>query len=331
MQTKTVFNYLDNDYIMKGVADWLYKEDSGLLSAMPVKEVSGNGVKYNVLTTDASAAWTDTGDVIPEETALFEQRSAAIYRLIGDADVDKYHIQTNSIQNPEMVEIKNKTRGMLRQWHAAMLYGPTTTTSSSKQPKGLLRLLAELESESTTDLDGAAGQNTQVIAQEASSSVMTIAGLERMMDAIKFGCDGLIMSRVARRYLNSLSLAAGISVSMAQNEYGRNLDVFNGAKIYINDHMDNNILDGSSNVLTIASHNRAATWASTVDNTIIIGVNLGQDGVCQIQSGGFTHEPRFTVPNKDAWRHRFKWYTGFACYNKFALAALINVSTATAT
>lgn len=329
MLSKTVYQYLDTDLVMKGVYDFLYKIDSGIAAAMPVMEVKGNGVKYNVETTDPTAAWLDVGDVIPEDTGLFTQRSAAIYQFIGDADVDKFVIATNATQNPEMVEIKRKTRGMLRMWHAAMLYGQTTTGTSTKQPKGLLRLLAELESEAITDLDGVA--NTQVVANHATSGALTLANLERVMDQVKLGCDALIMSRQTRRKINSLARASGILMATEKDEFNHNIGVYNGAKIFINDHMDNNIqdADGGDYILTIASHARATTWASGHDNTIILAMHLSEDGVCCIQApGGALHKEKpFTVQNKNAWRHRFISYSGFACYNKFALAGLINIAT----
>ena len=327
MLSKTVYQYLDKDYIMKGVYDWLYKEDSGIMAAMPVVTVQGNGVKYNVETTDPTGAWVDVGDVIPEDAGAFSQRSAAIYQLIGDVDVDKSVIDANSTQNPEMVEIKRKTRGMLRTWHKGMIYGQTTAASSSKQPKGLLRLLAEIESESTTDLDGV--NNTQVIANHATSTDLSLANLERLMDAVKLGTNGLIMSRVSRRKINALARAAGTPTQQEKDEFNHNIEVYNGAKIYINDHMDNNFADGSSSVLTIASHDRSTTYTSGADNTIILAMHMAEDGVCCIQTpnGAFHKEAPFTVPNKNAWRHRFVTYTGFACYNKFALAGLINVYT----
>lgn len=331
MLSKAVYQQLDKDYVMKDVYDWLFEEDSGILSAMPSVTVQGNGIKYNVETTDPIGAWVDTGDVIPENAGTFTQRSAALYQLIGDIDVDKFVIATNSTQNPELVEIKRKTRALMRQWQEALIWGQTTTSTSTKQPKGLVRLLVELESESTTDLDGVV--NTQVVANHATSGALTLANVERVMDQVKLGCNAMIMSRIARRNINTLARSAGILMMTEKDAYNHNIEVYNGAKIYINDHMDNNVLDGSSSVVTIASHAHATTWASGYDNTIILAMRLAEDGVCQILApGGSLHKEKpFTAPNKNAWRHRFVAYPGFACYNKFALAGLTNVVTGAAT
>uniref|UniRef100_A0A6M3KKR0 Putative capsid protein n=1 Tax=viral metagenome TaxID=1070528 RepID=A0A6M3KKR0_9ZZZZ len=328
MLSKAVYQQLDTNYIMKDVYDWLYEEDSGILAAMPSVTVQGNGIKYNVETTDPLGAWVDTGDVIPENAGTFTQRSAAIYQLIGDIDVDKFVIATNSTQNPELVEIKRKTRALMRQWQEALIWGQTTTSSSTKQPKGLVRLLVELESEATVDLDGVV--NSQVIANHATSGTITLDNLERTMDQVKLGCNAIVLSRVARRAINTLCRAAGILFQSEKDAFNHNIESYNGAKFYLNDHMDNNIPDNNgSSVLTIASHAHATTWASDYDNTMVLCMRLAEDGVCQIMApGGSLHKEKpFTPDNKNAWRHRFIAYPGFACYNKFALAGLTGVVT----
>lgn len=331
MLSKTLYQYLGTDKIMKGVYDWLYKEDSGILGAMDIVKVADNGVKYNVESVDPTGSWIDVGDVVPEDTGTIVQRSAALYRFIGDADVDKMRIDMDATQSIEAVEIMRKTRGMLRSFHNAMIWGQTTTASGTKQPKGLARLCAELESEATVDLDGVA--NSQVIWQHATSSALTVAGLEQMMDAVKLGCNALIMSRAARRALSALVAAAGTPFVQEKDKYEHNIAVYNGAKIYINDHIKNNIqdADGGNYILTVGSYDQTTTWTSGYDNTIIIGAHLSPDGVCCIETPGghFQKEAPFTVPNKDAFRHRFKWYGGFACFNKYALSILINVATTT--
>lgn len=325
MQTKTVYEYLGNNVIIKGVYDWLYKEDSGLLAALPRKVVKDNGVKYNVDTTYPTATWTDVGDVIPENSGAFTQRSAALYRLIHDIDVDKSEIAQNATQDKEAVEIMRQMRGFMNSWQKNLIYGQTTTESSTKQSKGLIRLLAELESESTTDLDGAAlatsGNNTQFVTT-GDNTALSIAAIEVLADAVKLGVDAYVMTRKTRRYLNSLARASGILMQVEKDKWNHNLEYFNGAPIYINDWLGDNFPDASSAVLTTSTMSQAQAVAAGYDNSIIFALNMSDDGVHIIQTGDIEKEPKFTVQNKDAWRHRVKWYNGLACYNKFALAGL---------
>jgi len=326
MLTKTVYQYLGTDQIVAGVYDWLFKEDAGIMGKLPRKTVTDNGVKYNVETTYPLATWTDVNDVIPESAGTFTQRSAAIYNLIHDIDVDKSQIAKDATQNKEAVEIMRQMRGFLNQWQNTLVHGQTTTASSTKQAKGLYRLLAEIEGEDKDDLDGAAadttGNNSQVVLASATSGACTIALMEVLQDACKLGVDGYIMTRTARRYLNSLARASGYVYAPVTDEWNHQLHTFNGSPIYINDHLKNNVPDASSSVVTISTYNQATAITAALDNTVIFAFNASEDGLHIIQAGDIEKEPRFTVPNKDAWRHRVKWYNGLAVLNKYALAGL---------
>ncbi len=329
MQTLSDYQKTCSDKVVAGVFDWLFEEDSGLMAALPVRDDVGiNGEKYNVEIVYPTASWLAINDVIPEDTGSYVQRNAALYQLLGDADVSKFAIQTNTTQNQEALEITRKLRGFKSSWYDGMIYGQTTTSSGSKQPKGLLTLIAELESATTTDLDGAANQNSQVIANHATSGDLTLANLETAMDRVRLGCNALVMSRASRRKINALARAAGTPIGQDKDAFNHWIEVYNKAKIYIVDNVDNNIPDGAASILSIAAHNRSTTWASGYDNTVIFCLAMKDGGFSVIQNGGLTREPRFTAPNKDAWRYRFKWYCGFALFNKFAASVLINVVTA---
>jgi len=333
MLSKTVYAYLGADKVMQGVYDWLFEIDNGLMDALSgsVVTVEGNGVKYNVETADPVGSWIDVGDDIPEIQHNFEQRSAALYRFAGDAFVDKMRMAM--VPQTEASEIKSATRGLYRQWLYNVIYGQTTTTSSTKSIKGLFRLVQEIEAEAAVDLDGAAGQNSQVIANSATEGALTLSSLNRVMDQVKLGCNALIMSAQTARKVDSLTIAAGTPVVQTANAYNHLIKSYNGAKIYIVDALKNNLPDCASSVLTVSTYATATTYADTANNAIIFAAHIGDDGLCMIQppGGEFKKEPPFTSQKKDAWVHRFKVYTGLACYNKYGLAALVGITSDTET
>jgi len=326
MLTKTYYEYLGNNVIIAGVYDWLFKTDSGLMGIMPRKTVRDNGVKYNVESTLPNAGWYDVDDTITESAGVIAQRSAALYNLIQDIDVDKSQIAKDATQNKEKVEIMRQMRGFLAKWQEGFIFGQTSATGSTKQIKGLLKLLCEIESESTVDLDGAAlattGNNTQFICT-GDNTALTIAAIEILADACKLGVDAYVMTRKCRRYLNTLARASGILFQVEKDAWNHNIQKFNGAGIYISDYLTDNFADASSSVATIATMDIAKTVGAGYDNTIIFALNLSEgDGVHIIQTGDIEKEPRFQAPDKDAWRHRLKWYNGLAVYNKYAIAGL---------
>lgn len=326
MISKTLYQYLGTDQIMSGIYDWLMEIDNGLMADLgkSVKIVEGNGVKYNVETVDPVLSWLEVGDDVPEIQHTFAQRSAALYRFAGDAFVDK--MRQAMIPSTEATEIKSATRALYRQWLQDVIYGETTVLSSTKQIKGLFRLLAEIETESTTDLD--APNNSQVVANSATEAALTLDNLNRLMDRVKIGCNALIMSAQTKRKVESLANAAGTPTPQTTDNYHHKFKEYEGAKIYVVDALKNNLPDCAASILTIATYDRATTYADAANNAIIFAAHIGDDGLTMIEppGGHFQKEPPFTGQKKDAWVHRFKAYTGLACFNKFALAALIGIT-----
>lgn len=324
MLTLVDYRERDTDKIMRGVYDWMFTVNP-LMHRMPVVTVKGNGVKYNVKTTRSSNQWTQPGDTIQESTGTSTQRSAAIYTLIGDADTDKSQIAANSTQNPRLLTIKDKVDDMNYDWQMGLVWGQESASSVTNQPKGLFALVREVEAEGTTDLD--APNNSQVVAGHGTSSALTIDMMDELADQMKMGITCYLMNRRMRRKLTSLARAAGNNLVHDNDELGHPVAMFGGIPIYVmeDDVLEDALPDSSSSVLDLSSYTIGTTRAAGNDNSAIFALRLAEDGFCLIQTAPFTHEDIGTVQNKDAYRDRFKWYHGFALYNKYGMACMTGV------
>ncbi len=336
MQTLTQYEYLDRDMIMKGVANWIVKE-SPILGILPQKSIQGNSFKYNVSLTLPTTNWLTVGDQIVENTGTFEQRSTDIYTLIQDALTDKSAIALNSTQNPEAIDAELAAQALAHEWEDTFIHGQTTTSSTTKQFKGLMRILAEFESATTTDLDGATdpgtGNNTQVIAVNATSGALTMVYMDALIDQIKPGRpDLLLMSRRTRRKLNALQRASGATTGTGgvlmrdKSDFGAFMDTYDGIPIHVSDFQLDNLPDGSSSGVTISTYDKSVTRASSFDNTIIWAMQFGDRKVQGLNAGQMTHERETFVEDYNAIKNRYIWYTGLMCASKFSLAALVNVN-----
>ncbi|MFA4917468.1 MAG: major capsid protein [Syntrophales bacterium] len=325
MLSKTQSDYLKSDLVLSGVWDTIVKE-SALTKALPFKAVNNDIIKYNLELTMPTVSWLQPKDQITENTGTVEQRTTNIYTLIGDADTDKSMIAMNPLQNPETVDIEAKAKAMAHAFEKAFIYGQTSTASSTKEFKGLMRILAELESSTTTDLD--AINNSQVIAAGATSAVLTMAMMDELRDAIKPGKpDAYLMSRRMSRWLTGLARASGSSGLMLVDSklFGMAMPSYGGVPIYESDWIPDNLPDASSSVLTISTYNQATTRASTLDNSIIFAMKISEEDVTGLQAGNMKHERETFVEDYNAIRNRFSWNVSAMCKKKFSLAALINV------
>ena len=326
MESLTQYEYLDRDSILKGVCEWIVKE-SPILQKLPFQTISGNAYKYNVELTLPTSNWMDFDQQVVTTAGTIAQRTTDIYMLLQDSNTPKASIQTNSTQDPELRDIEMAAKSMAHAFENAFIRGQTSTLSTTKQFKGLMRMLAELETAATTDLDGI--NNSQVVVNHATSAVLTMAAIDQLVDAIKPGKpDILLTSRRIHRKITALQRATGSGMQMTEpNEFGQRMNLFNGIPLIPSDFMPENLPDASGSVLTISTWNPDTTYADGANNGVIFAMQFGEDKVCGLNSGEMTHERETFVEDYHAIKNRFVWLCGAACFKKYSLAALVNIDT----
>jgi hypothetical protein len=324
MLTLSDYQKLDTDKVAQSIYSWIFQTDNGFLSKLAVNTVKGNGIKYNVKTARAGVSFQDPMDDIPETTPSFTQRSAALYVAIKDCLLSKYAQATNSTQDPSELQMKSDIEDFTAAINEKLILGQTSIMGSSKQPKGMLRLLAEMESEATVDLD--ALNNSQVIANSATSGALTLDKLDELIDACERP-NFLMMGKRSRRKLNALARASGSTLRVEQDGFGRFIQLYADLPIYINTNIPDNLPDSAASVLAIATYDPSTARAAGNDNSpIFCGRVSDEGGFCINQAIPITQEMVGTSQKKDAEIRRVKWYHGWAAYDKFSLAVLTGVN-----
>ena len=326
MLSTTLQEYLDRDTIMSGVVDWLVKE-SPLTGVLPHMKIQGNAYKYNVSLTLPTASWVKRGQQLSESTGTFEQRSTDIYTLVQTGYTSQEAIDLNVTQDPEAVDVKLAAQAMAHEFEKTLIIGRTSVDSTTNQFKGLLKIVAELESATTTDLD--AINNDQIIAGTTSTGALTMAKMDELVDQIKPGKpDFLLMSRKMRRKLTALQRASGSGVSMIDSKlFGLVMSSYDEIPIYVSDWVLNNYIEGSSSVQTIVDYDfDAAAVAGTNENSVIFAMQIGEDKVSALHSGEMKHQREEFVEDYFAVANRFSWYCGLACFQKYSLACMTGVN-----
>jgi hypothetical protein len=294
---------LSNDMLLQGVVETIIK-DSPVLQRMPFIEIVGNGLTYNQEKTLPSIDFYDVGDEWAESTPTFEQITANLKIMGGDADVDNFLKSTRSnIQDLEAAVIELKAKALRDKFEEIFIYGDSQT--NAKEFDGL-RLLIDTES---------AGD--QVISMGGTGATLTLAKLDELVDAVKGGKpDMLLMSRRSRRKINALVRAAGGMTETDRDKWGNFVQLWDGVPIGVNDW----ILDTH----TLVSGLETATTGSTCST--IYAVQFGEGALCGLTSPGHLQaEPVGPLENKDASRTRVKWYVSLALFSAVKAAALIGV------
>jgi len=294
---------LSNDILLQGVVETIVK-DSPTLQQLPFIEIVGNGLTYNQEKTLPTIDFYDVGDTWAESTPTFEQKTANLKIMGGDADVDNFLKATRSnIQDLEAAVIELKTKALRRKFEETFIYGDSVT--NTKQFDGLRKLI-----DTTTASD-------QVIAMGATGATLTLAKLDELIDTVRGGKpDMLLMSRRSRRKINALVRASGGMMETDRDKWGNFIQLWDGIPIGVSDWiLDTHVLTGG-------------VETATTDGTCstIYATQFGEGGLCGLTSPGHLQvEPIGSLETKDASRTRIKWYVSLALFSTIKAAVLIGV------
>jgi hypothetical protein len=294
---------LSNDMLLQGVVETIIK-DSPVLRELPFVEIVGNGLTYNQEKTLPTIDFYDVGDTWAESTPTFEQKTANLKIMGGDADVDNFLKATRSnLQDLEAAVVELKAKALKDKFEDTFIYGDAT--ANPKQYDGL-RLLIDTTTASS-----------QVIAAGASGATLTLSMLDQLIDAVKGGKpDILLMSRRSRRKINALVRASGSMMETDRDKWGNFVQFWDGIAIGVNDWiLDTHVVSSSVETATTGG-----------DCSTIYAVQLGEGALCGLTAPGhLTVEPIGSLETKDATRTRIKWYCSLALFASVKAAALIGV------
>ncbi len=294
---------LSNDMLLQGVVETIVK-DSPVLQQMPFIEIVGDGLTYNQEKTLPTIDFYDVGDTWAESTPTFEQKTANLKIMGGDADVDNFLKATrSSLQDLEAAVIELKAKALRDKFEDTFVYGDAT--ASPKQFDGVRKLI-----DTTTASD-------QVIAAGAGGATLTLSMLDELIDAVKGGKpDVLLMSRRSRRKINALVRAAGGMMETDRDKWGNFIQLWDGIPVGVNDWiLDTHVASGGV---------ETATTGGTCST--IYALQMGEGALCGLTGPGhLTAEPIGSLETKDASRTRIKWYVSLALFSTIKAAALIGV------
>jgi hypothetical protein len=293
---------LSNDMLLQGVVETIVK-DSPVLKQLPFIEIVGNVLTYNQEKTLPTIDFYDVGDSWTESTPTFEQKTASLKIMGGDADVDNFLKATRSnIQDLETAVVELKAKALKDKFEENFIYGDA---SGSKEFDGLIKLI------------DTATAGDQLIAMGSSGATLTLAKLDELIDAVKGGKpDLLLMSRRSRRKLNALVRAAGGMIETDRDQWGSFIQLWDGVPIGVNDWiLDTHTLSGG-----------VETGTTGGDCSTIYAFQMGEGALCGLTGPGhLTVEPIGSLETKDASRTRIKWYCSLALFSSIKAAALIGV------
>jgi HK97 family phage major capsid protein len=260
-------------------------------------EVTGTSVRYAREATMPAAAFYAPNGTWTEAAPTFTQHNAYLSILGTDADVDNFlqatYADTNDLE-AEVIALRAKA--VAHKYADTFVVGDVGADANSFD--GIRELCA-------------AGQT---VSMGTNGAALTFEKLDELLDKVAPGKPDLIlMSRRSRRKLKSLRRADAISYETQLNQFGQQVETYDGIPIVIDDFMPDNEVQGSSGAVCSS----------------IYAMKLGMStGLLGLQHGGITVETVGELETKDATRHRIKWYSGLALMSDLGLARLQGITAA---
>ncbi len=286
---------LTNDILLKGVIETIITE-SDILKYVPFIDIVGNGLTYNQEKTLPGAGFYSVGDTWTESTPTFNQLTATLSILGGDADVDEFLRQTRSnVQNIKAVITELKSKAVARTFEETFIYG--NISNNAKAFNGLHTLVP-------TAQQVHAGSS----ATAAAGSIRKLKALIRLV--LPGGPQFLVMSRTTLDNLSTYAERNESPIRFEKDDFGKRIGVFGGIPIITTDW----ILQTE----TIASS--AFTAATGGSSTTIFACRFGEGELAGCQNGGINTKDLGDLETKDATRTRIKWYCSMALFRTLALA-----------
>jgi len=248
-------------------------EVGGLLERLPAVQVKGESIKWNREKTLPSGELTTTGTQLAWKSNVeYDQQEETLKQVYMQRVLNNYIAEVyGTINNYEAILLMEMKKGNLRTVEDYNVYGDKTN-GDALEWDGLHAIVQNATGD--LNIDEGAGP-------------LSLYNLRKMMDAMKYGCDILLMPHVLARRIDASLQEAGIaswvgmgSVVWGKNELGQRVTYFDGVPIIRSDYL---VAEQSTTGLTTTS--KRAKRTSGVNQYSIFGIKFGdviagQPGLC---------------------------------------------------
>lgn len=290
---------LSNNDLIAGVVEEIIDKE-GLFALLPFSSTEGKAYVYNRESTLSEGDFLDPNDAINEGAATFTEITTQLRILAGDVDVDKFLSGTMSDTSSQVaIQLAAKAKGMGRKFKRTLIQGDNGT--SPKEFDGIDQMVADTGNE--------------IAIGAGSGAALTLDMLDELADAVPNGADFFMMRSGTLRALKTLWRAAGGNTGgmLQLDNYGLSVPAHDGMPIIINDFIQDDVLATATPTCSIY-----AVRANEADGLHGLFGGAG--------AAGFQYEMIGTVQNKDATRHRIKWYCGLALKSTQSMAAIREIT-----
>jgi hypothetical protein len=285
----------END-LQRGVIE-TFVQESPVLDRLPLLTIQGNAYAYNVEATLPGVAFRGVNEAYVESTGTVNQRTETLAILGGDADVDRFIVQTlGNLNDQRAIQTRAKVKASSIKFQDSFINGDVAVDAKSFD--GLKKRLtgAQVIDAGVNGLGPVAGGHDFFDA------------LDALMAAVPGGPDVLYANSKVRQRILSAGRRIGGADLIVDDIGGRRTPAWNGVPVY---DLGQNPAGGD--ILGLNETQGTATTASSI-YAVKFGEAEGDQAVTGLTNGGVQVYDLGELQDKPAYRTRVEFYCGLAVF-----------------
>lgn len=304
---------LSTDDLQRGVLE-TFVQESSVLDRIPFMTINGNAYAYNQEATLPGVEFRSVNNGYAESTGTVVQRSESLVILGGDADVDKFIVQTRgNLNDQRAVQTRMKVKAASYKFQDAFVNGDVTVDPLGFD--GLKKRLtgAQVLSADTNGMGPVAGGHDFFDALDAL--IAQVPGIS--------GSNGaLYMNRAVIAKIKSSARRLGGVEMIREALTQKMIATYNGVPI-----LDIGQTAAGDDIIPQTETQGTATDASSI-YAVKFGQAEGDQAVTGLTNGGVQVYDLGELDSKPSYRTRLEFYTGLATFGGKAAARLTGVLSA---
>lgn len=304
---------LSSNNLQRGVLE-TFVQSSPVLDRIPLLEIQGNAYAYNEESTLPGVAFRSVNEAYTESTGAVVQRTESLVILGGDADVDKFIVQTRgNLNDQRATQTAMKVKAASYKFQDTFINGDVAVDSKSFD--GLKKRLT----------------GDQVL-DAATNGIGPVAGghdffdaLDALIGAVPGLSDGngalYANSAVIAKIMSSARRLGGADM-ITEALTGKRVATYNGIPL-----LDIGKTAGGADIITSTETQGTSTASSSI-YAVKFGSDEGDQAVTGLTNGGVQVYDLGELESKPAYRTRLEFYCGLATFGGRAAARLRGVLTA---
>lgn len=299
---------LSQDQLRRGVIETIIDE-SPLMQRLPFITVQGNAYAYVREGGLGGAAFRKVNEGYTPSEGNFTEHSTKLAILGGEADVDRFLVQTQGGQVADLraAVTAQKAKAVRLAFHKALVKG--TGTSSAKDFEGLDKIVTGSEQELVAATDGmpiigAGSDDRQAFFDKIEELIASVDGTPAML------------------LMNRQTLAKFKSAARRESSYDETRDAFGKA---ISAYQGIPLVDMGNDEAGAPIIGQNEVQGAAENASSIYAVRFGDDAVAGLTNGGVQVYDLGELNEKPVYRTRIEFYCGLAVHKVQAAAVLRGV------